>query len=145
MGESFRNGVAGNPKGGVSRMKLGRTPTKISDGQNKWKFPRHWIPPLKWYWSQVGMSRESNAETMKDTSGVEMALDFEIATHVVLAGTLHSKSKGKARSAADHDGKVAERVSRRAYNFAAASRKILKICVNVSFLQATSISILTSF
>jgi hypothetical protein len=74
-----------------------------------------------------------------------MAVDFEIASRVVLTGTAHSKKKAKKRSAADLDGKGAETVSKRAYNFAAASRIILKICGGVALPQATSISTLAPF
>ena len=82
-------------------------------------------PPLRWYWSKIGKYNESSPETRKGASWVELMLDFELATRKMLLGTGVAQKKNHVR---DVGGKGDTTVSQRAYNFAAASRRILKLC-----------------
>ena len=84
-----------------------------------------WLPPLRWYWSQVGDYVIDDPVLNKGISWIELAVDFEIATRKMLHGKNLTKSKSHA---ATQSGKGSTTMIQRAKNFAAASRRVLAIC-----------------
>lgn len=142
--ERFPNGIWKNPGEGDKSFALGPTPTNLSDGRTRWRYPKAWIPPLKWYWSNVTFLRKDNDESKKGISWIEMAMDFEISTRVMLTGSNVTRAKAKNKQGAS-ESKGEDTVTQRAYNFAAASRRVLQICGEKALPQATSILTLLPF
>ena len=88
--------------------------------------------------------RKENDESQKGVSWIEMAIDFEIATRVMMTGKKLTRAKAKERQEARED-KGEDTVTQRAYNFAAASMRIPQICGGGALPQATSIPTLLPF
>jgi hypothetical protein len=121
---------------------MGQVPKVLSQGINRWRYPTHWIPPLKWYWGQIEEYIVSNPVSESGVSWIELAMDFEIATRTMLTGKSTTKKGTKYEV---KDGKGQETVSQRAYNFAAASRRILKICNNEKLPSGQTVSTLVAY
>ena len=58
LNQRYPTAIRENPKGESKKWKIGDLPKGLGDGVNRWKFPRGWLPPLKWYWEQLELSAQ---------------------------------------------------------------------------------------
>ena len=96
-----------NADADAAPLKLGETPTNLSGGKARWKYPREWITPLKWYWGTVGWYDEPSNVDTAGASWVEMVTDFEVATRVTMGGSWLSSKNTQGKS---EEGKGASSV-----------------------------------
>ena len=102
-----------------------------------------WKAPLEWYWKNIATINCSSEETGKGITWIEMTLDFEIATRVMLTGSRTTR-KGKELTT-NNEGKGPDTVRQRAFNFARASRSLVGGIGKGELKVANTIPTLTPF
>ena len=90
-------------------------------GRTRWRYPKTWLAPLKWYWETVSFPCNLDAVARRGVTWVELVTDFEISTRVMLNGK--RTERGRANFAYDECS-----VAHRAKTFAHAARRIISIC-----------------
>lgn len=102
-----------------------------------------WKAPLEWYWKNVSTIGDSTEETDKGVTWIEMVLDFEISTRVMLTGSRITR-KGKELTI-NIEGKGPDTVRQRAFNFARASRSLVEGIGKGELKVANTVPTLTPF
>ena len=102
-----------------------------------------WKAPLERYWKNVATINGSSEETGKGITWIELTLDFEIATRVMLTGSRTTR-KGKELTT-NYEGKGPDTVRQRAFNFARASRSLVGGIGKGELKVANTIPTLTPF
>jgi ribonuclease HI len=143
MRHRFPNAAWRNPEGQAAAKKLGPIPSNIKNGTTRWNYPSDWVVPLKWYWEGLEFVKREDDTSKLGVTWIELAIDFELATRVMLNGGNWKMKVQQQRRC--QDGKGDTTVTQRAFNFAAASRRLFAICGAGSLPRTASIGTLQPF
>jgi ribonuclease HI len=142
--QRFPNAIRENPSGVGGGVRLGPVPHKLCEGKTRWKYPSSWLLPLKWYWENLEFPRHHDHLAEQGVTWIELMLDFEMATRVMLTGAKVTR-RGKEREKGPQIGKGYDTVAQRSYNFVSASRRVMAICGGDALPQSTSICTLFAY
>ena len=118
----FPDGHQALHTGTTRKRRIGPLPDTMGYGKTRWRFPKAWIEPLHWYLANQRHPQEQTPAALRGATWTELALDFEMATRVMLDATRTSKHCNVFKF------DRATCVKQRAANFRNAALRLMSIC-----------------